>query len=105
MQENLHTLVQVVTMSNSPLTALYQSLHNVFSPLLLRDGSGGADKRLQALMSELDNSLEKTLRMQGLQCVCVCVFVCVCVCACVCEFPHLRDEKAVPTPGACAHAL
>ncbi|EGD76743.1 dynein heavy chain isotype 1B [Salpingoeca rosetta] len=66
--ENLHTIVQVVTMSNSPLSALYQSLHNVFSPLLLKSSSawsGKLDRRLQTLMSELDDSLEKRLRMQG----------------------------------------
>jgi dynein heavy chain 2 len=66
-RDNFGNLVRFHTISNSPLNALYQTLHSVFSPVLqkyLRFTRGhkfGVTPKMQALLAELEEGLANTL--------------------------------------------
>lgn len=61
---NVHQLVMVSSMLQSPIHSLYHQLHNVYAPALLKDAAwaGKLDQRLQGLLAELDAGLASTVR-------------------------------------------
>ena len=58
---NFHTTVLVNSMLNSPVSSLYHSLHQIYTPLLLKDAkwSQEFDPKLQSLITELEKGLGK----------------------------------------------
>jgi len=62
--DNMHTNIFVSSVLDSPVNTLYQSLHRVFVPMLLKDeeSSKGFDPKLQSLLGELDAGLGSALR-------------------------------------------
>ncbi|XP_066286377.1 cytoplasmic dynein 2 heavy chain 1-like isoform X1 [Branchiostoma lanceolatum] len=64
--DNLHSNVFVSSMLDSPVMALYHSLHKVYAPMLLKDEKWSRmfDPKLQKLLSELDSSLGSVVRAQ-----------------------------------------
>ena len=65
--ENLHSVVLVNSMLNSPVTSLYHSLQKIYSPLLLKDAqwSQALDPKLQGLLTELEKGLGTLMRKSG----------------------------------------
>ncbi|KAM9321467.1 cytoplasmic dynein 2 heavy chain 1 [Gastrophryne carolinensis] len=63
-EENLHENVLVSSLSDSPVNTLYQSVRQIFAPLLLKDEkwSQKFDPKLQALLTDLESSLGCVLR-------------------------------------------
>ncbi|KAI9102585.1 dynein heavy chain and region D6 of dynein motor-domain-containing protein [Phlyctochytrium arcticum] len=53
--------VQIIPLWRSPANMLYQTLHTVFAPTLLKDQNAGISPQLQNLISDLDHSLARTL--------------------------------------------
>ena len=62
--DNVHTNVFISSILDSPLSTLYQSVHNVYVPMLLKDDklSRGLDPKLQSLLGELDAGLGSVIR-------------------------------------------
>ena len=56
---NFHSTVLVNSMLNSPVSSLYHSLHQIYTPLLLKDAkwSQEFDPKLQTLITELEKGL------------------------------------------------
>ncbi|KAF0686502.1 Aste57867_21689 [Aphanomyces stellatus] len=63
--DNLSTNIQVSSMANSPLYSLFQSVHNIYAPLLLNSGSASLSQKLKDVLSELDAGLQSTVREKG----------------------------------------
>lgn len=65
--DNLHSTVLVNTMLNSPVSSLYHSLHQIYTPLLLKDAkwSQEFDPKLQGLITELEKGLGTLMRRSG----------------------------------------
>lgn len=65
--DNLHTIVLVNSMLNSPVSSLYHSLHQIYTPLLLKDAqwSQDLDPKLQSLITELEKALGTLVRRSG----------------------------------------
>ena len=61
---NLHSTILVNSMLKSPVSSLYHSLHQIYSPLLLKDAkwSQEFDPKLQALITELEKGLGSLMR-------------------------------------------
>ncbi|XP_071951365.1 cytoplasmic dynein 2 heavy chain 1-like isoform X2 [Antedon mediterranea] len=64
--DNLHNVVLVSSMLDSPISSLYHSVKRVFAPLLLEDEkwSQGFDPKLQSLLSQLEAGLSSVVRKQ-----------------------------------------
>ena len=62
--DNMHTIVFVSSVLDSPVSTLYQSVHHVFMPMLLKNDQStkGLDPKLQSLLGELDAGLGSVLR-------------------------------------------
>lgn len=62
--DNMHTNIFVSSVLDSPVSTLYQSVHRVFVPMLLKNehSSKGLDPKLQSLLGELDAGLGSVLR-------------------------------------------
>jgi len=62
--DNMHTNIFVSSVLDSPVSTLYQSLHHIFVPMLLKSeqSSKGFDPKLQSLLGELDAGLGSVLR-------------------------------------------
>lgn len=65
--DNIHTIVLVNSMLNSPVSSLYHSLHQIYTPLLLKDAqwSQDLDPKLQSLITELEKALGTLVRRSG----------------------------------------
>ncbi|RHY58768.1 hypothetical protein DYB34_000770 [Aphanomyces astaci] len=63
--DNLSTNIQVSSMTNSPLYSLFQSVHNIYAPLLLNGGSASLSQKLKDVLLELDAGLQTTVREKG----------------------------------------
>ncbi len=65
--DNLHSNVMVNSMLNSPVSSLYHSLHQIYTPLLLKDAkwSQEFDPKLQGLITELEKGLGTLMRRSG----------------------------------------
>ncbi|XP_033120732.1 cytoplasmic dynein 2 heavy chain 1-like [Anneissia japonica] len=64
--DNLHNVVLVSSMLDSPISSLYHTVKKVFAPLLLEDEkwSQGFDPKLQSLLSQLEAGLSSVIRKQ-----------------------------------------
>jgi len=62
--DNMHSNIFVSSVLDSPVSTLYQSVHRVFVPMLLKNeqSSKGLDPKLQSLLGELDAGLGSVLR-------------------------------------------
>eukprot|EP00939_MAST-03C_sp_MAST-3C-sp1_P003113 g3113.t1 len=58
-KENFRQLIQVTTMIQSPVHSLYHHLHDLYGPMVLKDPSwsGKLDRKIQKIMTVLDNQL------------------------------------------------
>ncbi|RXM28913.1 Cytoplasmic dynein 2 heavy chain 1 [Acipenser ruthenus] len=67
-EDNLHSNVLVSSMLDSPINTLYQAVHQVFAPILLKDEkwSKNFDPKLQNLLSELEAGLGSVVRRSDL---------------------------------------
>jgi len=65
--DNMHSNIFVSSVLDSPVNTLYQSLHHVFVPMLLKDeqSSKGFDPKLQSLLGELDAGLGSVIRKKS----------------------------------------
>lgn len=65
--DNMHSNIFVSSVLDSPVNTLYQSLHHVFVPMLLKDeqSSRGFDPKLQGLLGELDAGLGSVIRKKS----------------------------------------
>jgi len=65
--DNIQTNVFVSSILDSPLSTLYQSVHNVYVPMLLQNdnSSQSLDPKLQSLLGELDVGLGSVLRRKA----------------------------------------
>jgi len=65
--DNMHTNIFVSSVLDSPVSTLYQSVHRVFVPMLLKNeqSSKGLDPKLQSLLGELDAGLGSVLRKRS----------------------------------------
>lgn len=59
------SLIRFTPLNDSPVDALYQTIHSIFSPLLSKGGKWGGDKRLANLLDDLERNLEKSMLGQG----------------------------------------
>lgn len=62
--DNIHTNVCMSSLVDSPVSALYHSVHQLYVPLLLKDEkvSKTLDPKLQNLLGELEAGLGSTIR-------------------------------------------
>ncbi|KAL2914266.1 hypothetical protein HK105_206212 [Polyrhizophydium stewartii] len=65
--ENMAELVQVTQVRSTPVNTLYQAIHSVYAPVLLKSGRWGMSSRLQGLLSELDTGLAACLQQAAPQ--------------------------------------
>ncbi|KAI8925894.1 dynein heavy chain and region D6 of dynein motor-domain-containing protein [Entophlyctis helioformis] len=56
---NMMDIVQVTPLKSTPLNTLYQAIHGVYAPVLLK---AGLNSRLQGLLSDLDTGLASAIR-------------------------------------------
>jgi len=65
--DNIHSNIFVSSVLDSPVSTLYQSVHHVFVPMLLKNeqSSKGLDPKLQSLLGELDAGLGSVLRKRS----------------------------------------
>lgn len=65
--DNMHSNIFVSSVLDSPISTLYQSVHSVFVPMLLKNeqSSRGLDPKLQSLLGELDAGLGSVLRKRS----------------------------------------
>ncbi|KDO32540.1 hypothetical protein SPRG_03015 [Saprolegnia parasitica CBS 223.65] len=63
--ENLSTNVHVTSMTNSPVFSLFQSVHKIYTPLLLQGASGRLSQKLKDVLLELDAGLQTLVRDKG----------------------------------------
>lgn len=63
--ENLSTTVHVTSMTNSPVFSLFQSVHKIYTPLLLQGASGRLSQKLKDVLLELDAGLQTLVRDKG----------------------------------------
>lgn len=58
-EDNIRNQVMVHTFVNSPVTSLYQALHNVYAPTILSDSTWTSkiDNQTQELLSKLEQNL------------------------------------------------
>ncbi|XP_078258653.1 cytoplasmic dynein 2 heavy chain 1 isoform X2 [Rhinoraja longicauda] len=63
-EENLHTNILVSSMLDSPITAFYQAIRQIFAPILLKDEkwSKSFDPKLQNLLTQLEAGLGAIVR-------------------------------------------
>ncbi|XP_032878557.1 cytoplasmic dynein 2 heavy chain 1 isoform X2 [Amblyraja radiata] len=63
-EENLHTNILVSSMLDSPITAFYQAIRQIFAPVLLKDEkwSKSFDPKLQNLLTQLEAGLGAIVR-------------------------------------------
>ncbi|XP_076138461.1 cytoplasmic dynein 2 heavy chain 1 [Alosa pseudoharengus] len=66
-EENLHQNVLVSSMLESPISTLYQTVRQVFAPVLLKDEkwSKSFDPKLQSLLSDLESGLGSVVRQSN----------------------------------------
>ncbi|XP_050420010.1 cytoplasmic dynein 2 heavy chain 1 [Adelges cooleyi] len=62
-KENIRSVVSIYTMLDSPTSALYNSLHYIYSPTLLKDVNSAInlDPKLQGLISDLEMGLKTVI--------------------------------------------
>ena len=62
--ENMHSTVLIQSMVNSPVSSLYHALHQIYTPLLLKDATWSQefDPKLQSLITELERGLATLVR-------------------------------------------
>ncbi|KAJ3390612.1 Cytoplasmic dynein 2 heavy chain 1 [Lobulomyces angularis] len=60
--ENIKDLVNVTSLTKTPLNTFYQSIHSVFAPVLLKNSKWGVNTKLQGLISDLDSDLGSVVR-------------------------------------------
>ncbi|XP_060838419.1 cytoplasmic dynein 2 heavy chain 1 [Rhopalosiphum padi] len=62
-EDNLHSIICVYSMLDSPTEALYHSLHYIYTPSLLKDTKSEIklDPKLQCLISDLEMGLKTTI--------------------------------------------
>ena len=67
--DNLHTNVSVLSITDSPIKSLYHAVQKVFVPALLKSEKGdrGLDPKLQSLLSDLEAKLGSYVRKQDSQ--------------------------------------
>ncbi|KUF93461.1 hypothetical protein AM588_10011263 [Phytophthora nicotianae] len=65
--ENMSTNVQLTSALQTPLQSLYQTVHQVYAPLLLRDDARASllSQKLKDVLLELDAGLAGTVLLQG----------------------------------------
>ncbi|KAF4036374.1 hypothetical protein GN244_ATG11579 [Phytophthora infestans] len=65
--ENMSTSVQLTSALQTPLQSLYQTVHQVYAPLLLRDDARASllSQKLKDVLLELDAGLAGTVLLQG----------------------------------------
>ncbi|POM63753.1 Dynein heavy chain, partial [Phytophthora palmivora] len=65
--ENMSTSVQLTSALQTPLQSLYQTVHQVYAPLLLRDDARASllSQKLKDVLLELDAGLAGTVLIQG----------------------------------------
>jgi dynein heavy chain 2 len=63
--DNIQTTVFISSVLGSPLTTFYQSVHNVYIPMLLKDDKQSLDPKFQSLLGELDAGLGSIVRRQA----------------------------------------
>jgi dynein heavy chain 2, cytosolic len=63
--DNIHTNIFISSILGSPLSTFYQSVHNVYVPMLLKDDKQSLDPKLQSLLGELDAGLGSVLRRRA----------------------------------------
>ncbi|KAM3616881.1 uncharacterized protein V6R79_025341 [Siganus canaliculatus] len=68
-EDNLHQSVLVSSMLESPINTLYQTVRQVFAPVLLKDDRwrSSFDPKLAGLLSELEIGLGSVIRQSGAQ--------------------------------------
>ncbi|KAI8896032.1 dynein heavy chain and region D6 of dynein motor-domain-containing protein [Globomyces pollinis-pini] len=62
MGDNFGSLVRFIPIKDSPLNALYQTLHSVFNPMLQKGHKFGVTSKLQSLLTDLESNLETALK-------------------------------------------
>ncbi|TPX70937.1 hypothetical protein SpCBS45565_g01524 [Spizellomyces sp. 'palustris'] len=60
--ENVSEVLQITPLWRSPANSLYQAIHTVFAPVLLKNSKWGITAKLQNLISELDMGLASSVR-------------------------------------------
>ncbi len=67
--ENIQSNIYVSSLSKSPVTTLYHTLHNVFVPSILKDKNSqlDVDDKLERLIKELETGLGHYLRKNGVK--------------------------------------
>ncbi|OQS05963.1 dynein heavy chain [Thraustotheca clavata] len=60
--DNLSTIVQVVSMTNSPVFSLFHSVHKIYTPLLMNTS---LSQKLKDVLLELDTGLQSLVRDKG----------------------------------------
>lgn len=65
--DNMHTNIFVSSVLDSAVSTLYQSVHRVFVPMLLKNEQANRDldPKLQSLLGELDAGLGSVLRKRA----------------------------------------
>jgi len=65
--DNMRSNIFVSSLLDSPVSTLYQSVHHVFVPMLLKNEqlSRSLDPKLQSLLGELDAGLGSVLRKRS----------------------------------------
>jgi len=61
----MHTNIFVSSVLDSPVSTLYQSVHRVFVPMLLKNEQSSSHPKLQSLLGELDAGLGSVLRKRS----------------------------------------
>lgn len=65
--ENLSTSIQVTSVMQSPLQSLYQAVHQVYAPMLLKSDASASQlsQKLKDMLIELDAGLSSTMLASG----------------------------------------
>ncbi|OQR98203.1 dynein heavy chain [Achlya hypogyna] len=63
--ENLSRNVQVTSMTNSPIFSLFQSVHKIYTPLLMAGNNHSLSQKLKDVLLELDTGLQSLVREKG----------------------------------------
>ncbi|KAI9209802.1 uncharacterized protein BJ171DRAFT_594818 [Polychytrium aggregatum] len=63
--QNIESVVSLTPLLESPVNTLYQTIHNIYAPMLMKSSKLGVTPKLQGLLSELDFGLASELRHQS----------------------------------------
>eukprot|EP00842_Homolaphlyctis_polyrhiza_P006766 jgi/Hompol1/7090/HPOL_005188-RA len=63
--DNMVDIIQATPVKSTPINTLYQAVHTVYAPVLLKNSRAGLNSRLQGLLSDLDIGLAGSILASG----------------------------------------